>query len=1136
MSRLKSAVAVALFLGIGACTGDAGSPLAPDGGQPLTTISDAAHAGAVPGFYFLPPMVPNPSYSGTFDGGLQPTVQICELVGTACGPVIATYTTTSGTGGQTVQVGTSSYQVNWHTNQFNLDPAKHYRISVYVGTFQLGYADVDVVSSGKELKNVDTQEYIPLQDDRTLPIKFRIETGIAGQVIVTPDSADVPVGGTQQFTATVLDLHGNPLACAATWASDNPAVATVDGSGLATGVSPGSATITATCQAASGSATLTVFNPNTPPVAQDDAFEAIGNFTVPVDAPGVLANDTDGENDALQAVPGTYPTTAGGTVTINADGSFTYLSAPGYVGADNFTYTVTDGQDSVNATVTMTSTYRVWYVDNAGGPGDGRDASPFNTLAGAEAASTAGETVFVRTGTAPYDGGFTLKTGQSLTGQGVPSSVTATLNGGTVVLLAAGAAPTITQTAAGPTIQLATNNVVQGLDVTSTAGAGISGSGFGTLTAGSISVSATGGPALDLSSGDVVGAFDALSSSGSTGAGIRLVGVGGSFSAAGGSITGSAGAGVDVTGGAGSFSYGGNVAVVGPLAVSVTGRTGGALTFGGTIASTGSGISVQNNSGGTVAFTGSSKSLSTGANPGVSLANNAGATISFGGGGLVIGTTTGTGFLATGGGTVTVTGAGNTVASAGGVAVSLDGVNTGVFGLTFLSVSASGAANGIVLRNTSGVNTMQVTGSGAAGSGGTIQNTTGRGIELENVTGVSFMYMSVLNTGRSGVGGTEVADFAFGNGTIQNSGTAMGSGDSNIGFNAGPAGTARNLSGTVTISGNTLSNAYQHGIDIVNFSGTLADLAIVGNTLTSSTSTSASTGSGIRVQVRGSAGATAHLTKALVTGNEVRNFPSGAGIQVEGGNTTAGGPVATVGVPGSATDVIAITSNRVSGQASARIGTGAIVTVVSGRGQGNFDVSGNGTAADPIAYSAGTAIQHSALGQVTVSTRIANNHISANNLFGSQGIGIGADAFFGAADAPVLDVVVTGNTVANTDGNGILAVARGSAAVMRATVQNNAVSAPLTSVRPGIRVDAGSAIGNVSVCLKISGNTSAGSGGSRGIGLRKQGPNPAVNAFAVDGMVATATPAVEAYVDALNPAGGLTQLLSATSGFSNCSL
>jgi hypothetical protein len=750
MSRMKSAVAVALFLGIGACTGDAGSPLAPDGGQPLTTISDAAHAGAVPGFYFLPPMVPNPSYLGTFDGGLQPRVEICELSGTVCGTVIAQYTTTSGTGGVTVQVGTSSYQVNWHTNQFNLDPAKHYRISVYSGTILLGFADVDVVSTGKELKNVDTQEYIPLLDDRTLPIKFRIETGIAGQVIVSPDSAEIPAGGTQQFTATVLDLHGNPLACSITWSSDNAVVATVDGSGLATGVAPGTANITATCQAASGSATLVVINPNTPPVANDDAFDAIGNVTVPVPAPGVLANDTDNENNALQAVPGTYPTTGGGSVTINADGSFSYLSAAGFTGADQFTYTVTDGVDSATATVTMTSAYRVWYVDNAAaGPGDGRDASPFNTLTGAEAASTAGETVFVRTGVAPYDGGFMLKTGQSLTGQGVPSSVTASLNGTTVVLLAAGSAPTITK-ASGATIQLATNNVVQGVDVTSAAGAGIAGSGFGTLTVGSVSVSATGGPALDLSSGDVVGAFDALSSAGSTGAGIRLVGVGGSFSAAGGSITGSAGAGLDVTGGAGTFSYGGDIAVVGPLAVSVTGRTGGALTFGGTIASTGSGISVQNNSGGTIAFTGSSKSLSTGANPGVSLANNTGATISFGGGGLAIATTTGTGLSATGGGTVSVTGTGNTIITGVGAAISVQNTSTGAAGMTFQSVSADGASPAIQLLNVGGAG-VQVTGNGStAGSGGSLRNATGDAVMVSGAT-AKLTLMSIEDPAGNGI-------------------------------------------------------------------------------------------------------------------------------------------------------------------------------------------------------------------------------------------------------------------------------------------------------------------------------------------------------------------------------------------------
>jgi hypothetical protein len=519
---------------------------------------------------------------------------------------------------------------------------------------------------------------------------------------------------------------------------------------------------------------------------------------------------------------------------------------------------------------------------------------------------------------------------------------------------------------------------------------------------------------------------------------------------------------------------------------------------------------------------------------GVSLANNGGAQVSFAGGGLAVATTTGAGFEATGGGTITVTGAGNTVTSAGGVAVRVANMTIGVAGLTFRSVSANGGTNGVVLRNTTGSSTMQVTGTGAAGSGGTISGTSGRGIELEDVSGVSFAFMSISGTGGSGVGGTGVTDFAFTNGAIQNSGTAMGTGDSNIGFNAGPVGTASNLAGKVTIRGNTLSAAYQHGIDIVNFSGTLSDLTIANNTVTSATSAAASTGSGIRLLARGSAGATAHVTRASITGNVVRNFPSGAGIQVEGGNTSAAGPVATIGVPGSGANVIAITNNRISGQAAARMGTGAIVTIVSGRGQGNFDVSGNGSAADPLAFTAGTTLQHSALGQVAVTTKIANNHIAANNLFGSQGIGVGADQVFAVTDAPSLDVDITGNSVSATDGVGILAVARNSAAQMRARVENNVVGMPLAGFRQGIRVDAGSTLGSVGVCLKIAGNQSAGAGGALGIGLRKQGTNPAVNVFGVDGMVATATPGVEAYVSGQNPAGGGTQLLSATSGFSSC--
>jgi hypothetical protein len=132
---------------------------------------------------------------------------------------------------------------------------------------------------------------------------------------------------------------------------------------------------------------------------------------------------------------------------------------------------------------------------------------------------------------------------------------------------------------------------------------------------------------------------------------------------------------------------------------------------------------------------------------------------------------------------------------------------------------------------------------------------------------------------------------------------------------------------------------------------------------------------------------------------------------------------------------------------------------------------------------------------------------------------------------------INNNTISSTDGNGILAVARGATGTLKVKIQNNNVGAPLSGVRPGIRIDAGNAGSvNDSVCLNISGNTTAGSGGTNGIGLRKQGTVATTNAFGINGMAATASPGVESYVDGLNPADNGTLLISATSGFSNCSL
>ena len=87
-------------------------------------------------------------------------------------------------------------------------------------------------------------------------------------VAVTPATATVAIGQTQQLTATVRDAAGNALTGrTVTWSSSNPSIALVSSAGLVTAVGPGPATITATAEGKSGTATVTVPAPPAAPVA-----------------------------------------------------------------------------------------------------------------------------------------------------------------------------------------------------------------------------------------------------------------------------------------------------------------------------------------------------------------------------------------------------------------------------------------------------------------------------------------------------------------------------------------------------------------------------------------------------------------------------------------------------------------------------------------------------------------------------------------------------------------------------------------------------------------------------------------------------------------------------------------------------
>jgi VCBS repeat-containing protein len=88
------------------------------------------------------------------------------------------------------------------------------------------------------------------------------------------------------------------------------------------------------------------------PIAAGDAFAATLGTPLSVAAPGVLANDQDPERRSLAAVLDRAPWH--GSLSFDADGSFTYTPRAGFSGQDSFTYRASDGNTfSTPSTVTI---------------------------------------------------------------------------------------------------------------------------------------------------------------------------------------------------------------------------------------------------------------------------------------------------------------------------------------------------------------------------------------------------------------------------------------------------------------------------------------------------------------------------------------------------------------------------------------------------------------------------------------------------------------------------------------------------------------------------------------------------------------------------------------------------------------
>ncbi len=164
-------------------------------------------------------------------------------------------------------------------------------------------------------------------------------------VAMSPAAASVAVGGMVQLAATPQDVGGNALAGrVVTWASTSPGVATVNGSGVVTGVAAGAATVTAACEGQSGTAAITV---TVVPVASVAVSPASATLTVGQTVQ-LVATPKDANGNPLTGRTVTWATSNATVATLSGSGLVT--------GAVAGTTTITASSEGQNGTAAITVT------------------------------------------------------------------------------------------------------------------------------------------------------------------------------------------------------------------------------------------------------------------------------------------------------------------------------------------------------------------------------------------------------------------------------------------------------------------------------------------------------------------------------------------------------------------------------------------------------------------------------------------------------------------------------------------------------------------------------------------------------------------------------------------------------------